>query len=288
MKRRRFLFIRIGSFRLIIRKSVVVGLFILSLALLTLSHSDSPMVKKITGSVSSALSPVIKVAQYPAHLVYQSYEGVLDVFRVYTQNKRLKAENENVLLLKVKLNALQSENEMLKKMLNYTPPPEAHFVTAKIVAQEGDGFSHSLIVYLGDEAKVRSGEAVLGEDGVVGRVESISGSYARIILLTDINSKIPVMTEEKRIRGMLSGDNTMIPKLIFTALDADINVGDFIVTSGVAGTFPSGLPIGRVSRIYKNTIEVDLISNIEKLEYVKIIDYGIQSIIVNQTAVSEE
>ena len=110
---------------------------------------------------------------------------------------------------------------------------------------------------------------------MVGRVESVSGSYVRVLLFTDINSKVPVILERNRIRGILSGDNTTVPKLMFTAAGADIKEGDMVVTSGVAGVFPTGLPIGVVSKITKGAIAVETISDIERLEYIKIVDYGV-------------
>ena len=110
---------------------------------------------------------------------------------------------------------------------------------------------------------------------MVGRVESVSGSYIRVLLFTDINSKVPVILERNRIRGILSGDNTTVPKLLFTATGADIKEGDVVVTSGVAGVFPTGLPIGVISKITKDAIAVETISDIERLEYVKIVDYGV-------------
>lgn len=284
MKRRRFLFIHIGQFRLIVRKSVVLGMFILALALLVFSKSDSPLIHTARNSVSSALSPVLQVARYPFELIGSGYDAVVDVFQVYRQNKILKTENAEVLMLKAKLQALKAENKQLGELLNYTPPADAEFVTAKVIAIEGDGFSHSLIVYIKDAQNVKAGQAVLGDKGVVGRVENVGKYYARVILLTDINSKIPVIVGKERARGLLSGDNTSVPKLIYTALNAEIKPGDEIVTSGVSGFFPSDLPIGKVGMHRKGQIEVEVLSNIETLEYVKIVDYGLPGLIVEQIA----
>lgn len=284
MKRRRFLFIHIGQFRLIVRKSVVLGMFILALALLVFSKSDSPLIRTARNSVSSALSPVLQVARYPFELIGSGYDAVVDVFQVYRQNKILKTENAEVLMLKAKLQALKAENRQLGELLNYTPPADAEFVTAKVIAVEGDGFSHSLIVYIKDAQNVKAGQAVLGDKGVVGRVENVGKYYARVILLTDINSKIPVIVGKERTRGLLSGDNTSVPKLIYTALNAEIKPGDEIVTSGVSGFFPSDLPIGKVGMHRKGQIEVEVLSNIETLEYVKIVDYGLPGLIVEQIA----
>lgn len=275
MKRRRVLFIRLSQFRVFVRKLLVAALFVSALMFMMLSKADTLILNKITNSVSQAFSPVIQVMQFPAEVVYAVYDKVRDITLVYSENKRLKAENLDLLMLKNQVRTLKAENKLLGQMLNYTPPPEASFVTAKIVAEEGDGFSHSLIAYTDNAEQVRKGQVVLGAESVVGRVESVSGSYVRVLLFTDINSKVPVILERNRIRGILSGDNTTVPKLMFTAAGADIKEGDMVVTSGVAGVFPTGLPIGVVSKITKGAIAVETISDIERLEYIKIVDYGV-------------
>lgn len=275
MKRRRVLFIRLSQFRIFVRKLLVAALFVSALVFMMLSKADTLILNKISNSLARAFSPVIQVMQLPAEAVYAIYDKIRDISLVYSENKQLKAENTELLMLKNQVRTLKAENKLLGQMLNYAPPPEATYITAKIVAEEGDGFSHSLIAYSENTSQVRKGQVVLGAESVVGRVESVSGSYIRVLLFTDINSKVPVISERNRIRGILSGDNTTVPKLLFTATGADIKEGDMIVTSGVAGVFPTGLPIGVVSKITKDAIAVETISDIERLEYVKIVDYGV-------------
>ena len=275
MKRRRVLFIRLSQFRIFIRKLLVAALFVSALVFMMLSKADTLILNKISNSLSRGLSPVIQVMQFPAEVVYAIYDKIRDISLVYSENKRLKAENTELLMLKNQVRTLKAENKLLGQMLNYAPPPEATYITAKIVAEEGHGFSHSLIAYSENASQDRKGQVVLGAQSVVGRVESVSGSYIRVLLFTDINSKVPVILERNRIRGILSGDNTTVPKLLFTATGADIKEGDVVVTSGVAGVFPTGLPIGVISKITKDAIAVETISDIERLEYVKIVDYGV-------------
>ena len=219
MKRRRVLFIRLSQFRIFIRKLLVAALFVSALVFMMLSKADTLILNKISNSLSRGLSPVIQVMQFPAEVVYAIYDKIRDISLVYSENKRLKAENTELLMLKNQVRTLKAENKLLGQMLNYAPPPEATYITAKIVAEEGDGFSHSLIAYSENASQVRKGQVVLGAQSVVGRVESVSGSYIRVLLFTDINSKVPVILERNRIRGILSGDNTTVPKLLFTATE---------------------------------------------------------------------
>ena len=99
--------------------------------------------------------------------------------------------------------------------------------------------------------------------------------YAKIILITDINSKIPIVVERNRVRGILAGDNTSNPKLIFTPINSNLMVGDKLVTSGVAGVFPAGLPVGKIISIKKNEIKIKPSGALTQLEFVKIINYNL-------------
>ena len=287
MKRRRVLFVRLSQLRLFARKFLIAVLFVSALALMVLSKADTFVLEKTSNVVLQVFNPIIRVVQMPAQFVYGVYERIKDISYVYAENKKLRKENIDMLLLKNQLRTLKTENRLLARLLNYMPPPEATFVTAKIVAEEGDGFSHSLIAYIGDTDKVKEGQVVLGAESVVGRVETVAGRYVRVLLFTDINSKIPVLVERSRERGILSGDNTTIPKLQFTALNADIRPGDMLVTSGVAGVFPAGLPVGIISRIGEDEIDVETITDIPQLEYVRIVDYGIYEDVVKLISENE-
>ena len=287
MKRRRVLFVRLSQLRLFARKFLIAVLFVSALAWMVMSKADSFVLEKTSNVVLQVFNPIIRVVQMPAQFVYGVYERIKDISYVYAENKKLRKENIDMLLLKNQLRTLKTENRLLARLLNYMPPPEATFVTAKIVAEEGDGFSHSLIAYIGDTDKVKEGQVVLGAESVVGRVETVAGRYVRVLLFTDINSKIPVLVERSRERGILSGDNTTVPKLQFTALNADIRPGDMLVTSGVAGVFPAGLPVGIISRIGEDEIDVETITDIPQLEYVRIVDYGIYEDVVKLISENE-
>jgi rod shape-determining protein MreC len=274
-------FFKLSQFKIFIRKVLIALVFISALAFMMLSKADTLVLDKTSGTISAVLSPIIKLMQLPGQLIYGGYEQVIDIANVYKENKLLKLENSELLMLKNKVRTLQAENKILADMLDYEQLPEAKFITAKVVAEEGDGFSHSLIVYIGDNKTIYKDQVAIGNGSVVGRVESVMDKYARVILITDIGSKIPVIVERSRERAILSGDNTRFPKLLYMNRNADVKIGDRIVTSGVAGVFPVGLPIGIVTKITKDDIQISTISSIERLEFLKIVDYGIYQDVVN-------
>ncbi len=281
MKRRRSLFIHLSHIRLLAQKFALVILFLSAFVLMLVNKTDTFLIEKTSSAAMDVVSPAIDVLVIPAKAIAKVYDYFQDLRKIHEDNIRLREENKRLNRLFDRARALEIENKLLSDLLNFVVPPEAGYITARVVAEEGDAFSHSIIAYTGDSS-VKKGQVALSDKGVIGRVDRVGSVYARIILISDINSKIPVMVEKTRVRGILSGDNTTLPKMVFIPLEAEINVGDRIVTSGVAGIFPSGLPIGRVVSVNKNEIRVKPFSSLEQLEYVKLVDYGLSGVIEDE------
>ncbi len=279
MKRRRSLFIHLSYIRILAKKFAIVLLFISAFVLMLLNKTETLIVEKTSSVATDMVSPLVDVLVVPARAVAGVYDYFRELKEVYKDNQALREENKKLLDLYDKTRVLEVENKLLSNLLNYVAPPEAKYITARVIAEEGDAFSHSLIAYTG--GNVKKGQVALSERGVIGRVDQVGQMYSKIILITDINSKIPVMVERTRVRGILSGDNTPQPKMVFIPLDAELNVGDRIVTSGVAGVFPSGLPVGKIVSVEKNNVKVKPFNNLDRLEYVRIVDYGLDGVIAD-------
>lgn len=275
MKRRKVLFIHLSNIRLLVKKFAIVILFISAFAMMLINKTDTVIIEKTSSVATDVVSPLIDVLVIPARLLASAYDYVYELKKIREDNTLLRDENRKLVMMTGKARALEIENKLLSGLLNYTPPPEATFVTARVIAEEGNAFSHSLIAYTAGNPNVKKGQVVLSENGVIGRIEQVGQMYSKIILITDINSKIPVVVERTRARGILSGDNTSIPKLVFVPLDAKLAIGDRVVTSGVAGVFPPGLPVGKIISVDKNDIKVKVLGNLDRIEYVRIVDYNI-------------
>lgn len=275
MKRRKVLFIQLSQIRLLAKKFAIVILFLSAFVMMLINKTDTVIIEKTSSMATDVVSPLIDVLVVPARTLAGVFDYFRDLSKIYDDNRKLRAENNRLQIVSDKARALEIENKLLAKLLNYTPPPNAKFVTARVIAEEGVAFSHSIIAYTGRDSGVKKGQVVMSDNGVIGRVDKPGKMYSKIILITDINSKIPVMVERTRVRGILSGDNTTVPKMIFIPLSAKLTVGDRIITSGVAGVFPPGLPIGKISSIEKNSVKIKTFGNLDRLEYVKIIDYGL-------------
>lgn len=281
MKRRKSLFIHLSQIRLLAKKFAIVLLFLSAFVLMLINKTDTVIIDKTSSVATDIVSPIMDVLVIPAKTLANVYDYFKELQKIRDDNRSLQEENRQLLQLRDRARALDIENRLLAGLLNYTPPPESTFVTARVIAEEGDAFSHSLIAYTGN-FPVKKGQVAVSDKGVVGRVDKVGNMYSKILLVTDINSKIPVMVERTRVRGILSGDNSPLPRMVFIPLSAELTVGDRVVTSGVAGVFPPGLPVGKISSIEKNSVKIKPFTNLERLEYIKIIDYNLDGILIDE------
>jgi len=116
-------------------------------------------------------------------------------------------------------------------------------------------------------------------NGLVGRVSGLGSRSARILLITDLNSRIPVAIEPSRARAVLAGDNSDRPRLIHLPPGADLSPGDMVVTSGHGGAFPVGMPVGVVAAVSDNGITVQPFVDRARLEVVRVVEYGLAGIL---------
>jgi rod shape-determining protein MreC len=147
-------------------------------------------------------------------------------------------------------------------------------VAARVVADAGGPFVHTVLVDAGAERGVVKGMAAVNERGLVGRVIEVGRRSARILLLTDFNSRVPVMVEPARDQAILAGDNAREPALVFLPLHPRMAVGQRVVTSGRDGVLPPGLAVGRISAIDDDKVTVAPVVDWERLEYVRLLEYS--------------
>jgi len=126
---------------------------------------------------------------------------------------------------------------------------------------------------------VRKGDAALSGKGLLGRVAEVGERAARVLLINDLNSRIPVVIERSRERAILAGDNSVTPRLLYLPITTTVQVGDRVVTSGHGGAFPVGLPVGVVTAISDDGVRVLPFADATNIEYVRLMDFGLDGIL---------
>lgn len=240
--------------------------------LLTVSFVRPGIFGGVRNSVADTLTPVISVLGAPFRQVAAFAEGVTGLSELRVENAQLR--NENIRLREWYQTALmlESENQSLQALLNVKPDPSHRFITARVIADSGNAFVKSALVAAGENDHVQKGQAVLSGDGLVGRIIESGRRAARILLLTDINSRVPVMLEGSRQKAIVSGNNSDLLELKYLPQDIEVKAGTRIITSGNGGMFMSGLPVGIVV-IKDGQPFVKTYADISRITHVRIVDF---------------
>lgn len=240
--------------------------------LLTVSFVRPGMFGGIRTTVADALSPAIYVLGAPFRQVAAFTSNVTGLSEMRAENTQLRAENIRLREWYQTALMLEAENQSLQALLNVKPDPAHRFITARVIADSGNAFVKSAIVAAGGKDGVQKGQAVLSGDGLVGRIIESGNASARVLLLTDVNSRVPVLLEGTRQKAILSGNNTELPELKYLPQDIDVKDGTRIITSGNGGMFMPGLPIGIV--MLKDGVPmVKPYADISRLTHVRIVDF---------------
>ena len=158
-------------------------------------------------------------------------------------------------------------------LLNVSPEPAAKFISARVIGDAERVFVKSLLLNSGSIEGVRKGQAVISGDGLVGRVVDVGARSSRVLLLQDINSRIPVVVASTRVRAILAGKNRQPPRLLRLPAGTVVTPGDLVTTSGHGGAFPPGLSVGRVISVDETGVIVQPHVKFDHLEYVRVVDY---------------
>lgn len=254
------------------------ALLFLAAAMIVVGKADVLLAERVRVSVADAFSPILAALARPAATV----QDIIDEFRALSslraENERLREENERLLHWQQLARDMESEAKALREMLGYVPPGQPKIVSARVISDSSSAYVRSLIVSAGASDGVRKGQAAVDAIGLVGRVSEVGQRSARILLVTDINSRIPVVIERTRHTALLAGDNSDRPKLRFLAVEAEIQPGDRVVTSGHGGVFPPGIAVGVVASVNGGEVRVQPLARLDRLEHVRLADFGMDNV----------
>ena len=261
------------------QRSANLLLILAAAGVLIIGRADMINLENVRVQLVDAAAPIIDLIGRPVEGVNSAIRKVKEIYLVFDTNQKLRDDRNKLLHWQSLARKLEVENRALKRLLNFEEGLETRFITSRVIADPGGAFAHSLILNAGEKVGVRKGQAALTGDGLIGRISGVGRRSSRLLLITDLNSRIPVVVEATRTRAVMAGTNKGRPKLIHIPTGAVIAIGDRIVTSGHGGVFPVGLPVGVVAAISDSGIEIQPYVKRDRIEYVRVLDYGLRGII---------
>jgi len=270
---------RLATLRLLAQRFAFLALVLASFALMLLGKADTILVERLRVFIDDGLSPVLQVLSRPASAVHSVVDAVHDLAALRAENVRLAEENARLMHWQTVARELDNENKALRSQLNYAPDPDSAFITARVFGDTGEAFGRSMLISAGTREGVRKGQAVIAGENLVGRIVEVGDRTARVLLLTDTSSNIPVVIEGTRAKAILAGDLSDRPRLNLLLSSSNASIGSRVVTSGHGGAFPPGMPVGVIASIQGDQVRVEPFVHRYQLEYVTVVDYGLPGVL---------
>lgn len=259
-------------------------LIVVAFALMLLGKADTLLAERARMALADFLAPIYAFVAGPLGAIRASGTDVSNLIALTAENARLRQENERLRQWQSVALALDAENRRLKANLHWVPDPAPSFITARVVADAGGVYTRAVLLSVGPNHGIAKGEIALDERGLVGRVTEVGKRSARVLLITDLNSRIPVILETSRARAILVGTNGVRPRLLFWPEATPPAEGERVVTSAEANAFPANLPVGVVHYTAGHVPEVEPAAQLDKLDLVRIFDYGFRGIVPPEAA----
>lgn len=222
-------------------------------------------------TVDVVAKPVSGAIAAPGRWTGLGLDFVRSYFFTASENRRLKSELAEMRQWRDRALDLQDQNERFKSLLGLRTDPPIPMASARVVADSRGPFANTRLADAGSERGIEVGNPVLNERGLVGRVVGVSRGASRVLLLTDIASRTPVMIDRTNARAILTGDGGPNPKLEYLRGVDPIQQGDRVVTSGDGGVVPRGLPVGAAVKGLDGRWRVVLFADQSSIDYIRVL-----------------
>jgi len=250
----------------------LVALLVFSIGLIILAKINFAPINYLRIGINEIVYRTSFVASIPEKYIGYSIKAIQKHLRIYKDFNLIEDELKKIKVEKYKSVFLETENKRLKKILDDITYFSAETI-AKVLIDKQSPFLRSIIINKGSNNGLKKGMAVLSDQYLIGKIVEVNFSTSRVLLLSDLNSRIPVSIEPGGIQSILTGNGKMSGIIQYTKKDALINEESVVFTSGTGDLLKPGIPIGKI-RSDKNLEKVDFFSDFSQLRYIKIVSYS--------------
>ena len=254
-----------------VRRILVALLVLVLMAVFVFWRIDSPRAERMRAAVVDRVVPSLDWVMAPVTAVSRMVAGFQSYQRLYEQNQELRRELQRMSAWKEAAVQLEQENAKLLAQNNVRLDPALTGVSGVVMTDSGTAFRQSVLLNRGARDGILDGWATMDGLGLVGRISGVGETTARVMLLTDPSSRLPVTIQPSGQRALLTGDNTALPYLDFMESPEDVRPGDRVVTSGDGGLFPPGLLVGQAVQASDRRMRVRLAADYGRLEFLRVL-----------------
>ena len=232
------------------------------------------------------IEPVSGVVAAPIRWLDDGARYMSGYFFAVSENRRLQQRIKELERWRDAAIALKNANTRYEALLKLRTEPPIPMVTGRAVVDSRGPFSNARLIDVGAASGVKIGNPVLSDHGVVGRVVGVSHDAGRVLLLTDVESRTPVIVDRTNARAILTGDGGANPRLAYVRGHDPVKEGDMVLTSGDGGVYPRGLPVGVVAQDVRGGWRVRLYADQADIDFVRVLVFDDFSQMVDQAQLS--
>ena len=251
-----------------------LAIFLVCIVLMLASRADWMGITSLRGMVAVFLTPLAEVVSVPFRAMSLAIEGIENIASMREENQRLKDALAQSTRAQNQVDILLAENRQLRALTSVPVPEGMEVVSARIIAVNSDSFAHSVMLDAGRHHGITKGATVTTVDGLVGIVVDVSAFYAQVLLISDLNMMVPVILSDSSWPAVTAGANASLLELRFVPVQAEVELGELVQTSGHGGVLPAGLPVGRVVQIADRAIYVEPIVDFARLSFVTVLNWA--------------
>jgi rod shape-determining protein MreC len=255
-------------------RNIETALFVISCLILILT---SKINHKITDAITMAVVefsvPIARTVSMPLNAVVNIAINFQELVDAQNRNEILTKENEQLKSLYIKSLNIYQENKQLKEIFKYVGLRSTKFLVSRLIAHPYQTYSQNVFIDSGETQGVKEDDIVTGNNALIGRVAQVSAGKSRVLLTTDINSRIPVIVSGARTKGILAGNNSNVMEILYLEKIHHITIGDMVFTSGDGDSLPPGLLVGIVTKVDKGYAAVEMVENVKNLDVVGVVNY---------------
>ena len=245
-------------------------LIIISVLLIFLETIEAQPLNVLRSFVKDVVYRGALIVSYPSKSFSNFYDFVGKHMNLYSNYEELVKENDELKNNITKTDFLKLENSQLRKLIEEQVESSSNLVSARVMLDKQSPYLNSFVINIGSNKNIKNGMAVLDGKNFIGRIVDVNYFSSRVLLVTDLNSKIPVLSEPSANHAILSGHGVDEPTLDYLSENHTVQNGDKIYTSGKEGIFTIGIPVGE-AKIVNNKIKVLLFSDLSQITFVNII-----------------
>ena len=250
---------------------VLAAMIVMLLAIFLLWRIDNPRIEKMRMAIIDVVAPNFAWVAIPVTGTVNLVRSAQSYNSIYRQNQELRREIQQMKAWKEAALSFEQENARLLNLNKVKLDPKFTHITGVVLADSGSPFRQTVLLNVGARDGIIDGWAAMDGIGLVGRISGVGDRTARVIMLSDNSSRIPVTIEPTGQYALMVGDNSSRPPIDFVENLEAVRPGDRVVSSGDGGVFPAGLLIGQVVQSSSGRLRVRLAADIQRLEFLRII-----------------